>query len=73
MKFSIPNKRWSLACFLAAVLTLAVGFPSATLASEVSLKIPDLNNAQILQQLHWRPDLLTWASGFAAWVSFLAS
>jgi K(+)-stimulated pyrophosphate-energized sodium pump len=58
MKFSIPNKRWSLACFLAAVLTLAVGFPSATLASEASLKIPDLNSAKFFNNAIGGWDLL---------------
>jgi K(+)-stimulated pyrophosphate-energized sodium pump len=46
MKLSLSIKRGHLACLFVAAVSLILAFPSASLASEASLKIPDLNSAK---------------------------
>jgi K(+)-stimulated pyrophosphate-energized sodium pump len=60
MLLASPLKRRSLAPLVAATLLLALFFPTLTFASDVSLKIPDLNNARFFNNSIGGHTLLTW-------------
>ncbi|HEY1922162.1 MAG TPA: sodium/proton-translocating pyrophosphatase, partial [Tepidisphaeraceae bacterium] len=55
-----PLKRRSLATLVGAILLLALFFPTLTFASDVSLKIPDLNKARFFDNSIGGQTLLTW-------------
>src|SRR6202041_892866 len=63
MLFAPSLKRRSLAALVGATLLLALFFPSATFASDVSLKIPDLNKARFFDNSIGGQTLLTWGMG----------
>jgi K(+)-stimulated pyrophosphate-energized sodium pump len=60
MLLASPLKRRSLAALVGATLLLALFFPTITLASDVSLKIPDLNKARFFNNSIGGHTLLTW-------------
>ncbi len=56
-------KRRSLAAAVAAIVLLALFLPTAAFASDVSLKIPDLNQARFFNNSIGGHTLLSWGIG----------
>jgi K(+)-stimulated pyrophosphate-energized sodium pump len=63
MLFVSPLKRRPLAALIGATVLMALFLPTTTLASDVSLKIPDLNNARFFNNSIGGQTLLTWGIG----------